>query len=191
VNLSHHQHQNFAERKKIGGDTKRLTDAIMDCTGTQASFWLLCLLYVVFLLNQLASDALDGLTPIEVVTGQRPDISALLQFRCLNQSSILLTIPLPQTVLSNLVAGLALPKPKGMGSLTLSSQMIHRRSLLVLQFALLLILPIPTFVPGPIPLSFRLLQAGLAQVPVQVMGSLHLHPSSFPLWTIWSPYRVT
>ncbi len=75
----HHQHQNYAERKI--GDTKRLTDAIMDRTGTQAHFWLLCLLYVVFLLNHLASDALGGLTPLEVATGQRPDISALLQFR--------------------------------------------------------------------------------------------------------------
>jgi hypothetical protein len=52
----HHQHQNFAESKI--GDTKRLTDAIMDRTGTQASFWLLCLLYVVFLLYHLASDVL-------------------------------------------------------------------------------------------------------------------------------------
>jgi hypothetical protein len=75
----HHQHQNFAERKI--GDTKRLTDAIMDRTGTQASFWLLCLLYVVFLLNHLASVALGGLTLIGIATGQRPDISALLQFR--------------------------------------------------------------------------------------------------------------
>jgi hypothetical protein len=52
----------------------------MDRTGTQSHFWLLCLLYVVFLLNHLAFDALGGLTPIEVATGQRPDISALLQF---------------------------------------------------------------------------------------------------------------
>jgi hypothetical protein len=74
----HHQHQNFAERKI--GDTKRLTDAIMDpSTGTWATFWLLCLLYVVFLLNYLANDALGDLTPIEVLaTGQCPDISALL-----------------------------------------------------------------------------------------------------------------
>jgi hypothetical protein len=75
----HHQHQNFAERKI--GDTKRLTDAIMDRTGTQARFWLLCLLYVVYLLNHLSSDVLGGLTPIEIATGQCPDISALLQFR--------------------------------------------------------------------------------------------------------------
>jgi hypothetical protein len=73
----HHQHQNFAERKI--GDTKRLTDAIMVRTGTQPNFWLLCLLYVVFLLNHLASDALGGLTPIEVPAGQRPGISTLLQ----------------------------------------------------------------------------------------------------------------
>jgi hypothetical protein len=71
----HHQDQNFAERKI--GDTKRLTDTIMDCTGTQVSFWLLCLLYVVFLLNHLASDALDGLTPIEAATGQHGQYTLL------------------------------------------------------------------------------------------------------------------
>jgi hypothetical protein len=81
----HHQHQNYAERKI--GDTKRLTDAFMDHTGTQAHFWLLCLLYVVFLLNHLASDNLGGLTPPEVATGQRPDISALLKFLCSNRFS--------------------------------------------------------------------------------------------------------
>jgi hypothetical protein len=90
----------------------------MDCTRTQASFWLLCLPYVVFLLNHLASKALGGLTPIDIATGQRPDISALLQSVGLNQSSIMLTIPSPQTVLRNMVAGLALLKPKWMRSLT-------------------------------------------------------------------------
>ena len=75
----HHQHQNYAERKI--GDTKRLCGSIMDRTGTPAKYWLLCLFYSVFLLNHLASDALGGLTPLEVATGQRPDISALLQFR--------------------------------------------------------------------------------------------------------------
>jgi hypothetical protein len=74
----HQQHQNFAERKI--GDTKRLTDSIMDRTGTPAKLWLLCLFYVVFLMNHLASPSLDGLTPIEKATGQRPDISPLLNF---------------------------------------------------------------------------------------------------------------
>jgi hypothetical protein len=75
----HHQHQNYAERKI--GDTKRLCGSIMDRTGTPSSYWLLCLLYVVFLLNHLASDTLGGLTPLELADGQKPDISALLQFR--------------------------------------------------------------------------------------------------------------
>jgi hypothetical protein len=36
---------------------------------------------VVYLLNHLSSDVLGGLTPLEIATGQRPDISApLLQF---------------------------------------------------------------------------------------------------------------
>jgi hypothetical protein len=108
----HHQHQNFSERKI--GDTKRLTDAIMDRTGTQARFWLLCLLYVVFFLNHLSYDALGGLSLIEIATGQRPDISALLQFRWLNQSSTLSTIPSPPTALRNPVAGLVLLKTKAM-----------------------------------------------------------------------------
>jgi hypothetical protein len=73
------QHQNFAERKI--GDTKRLTDStIMDRTGTPAKLWLLCLLYVVFLMNHLASSSLDGVTPMEKATGQRLDTSPLLNF---------------------------------------------------------------------------------------------------------------
>jgi hypothetical protein len=75
----HRQHQIFAERKI--GDTKCLTNAIMDCTGTGVRFWLLCLFYVGFLLNHLTSDTLPGITPIKVSTGQAPAILALLQFR--------------------------------------------------------------------------------------------------------------
>jgi hypothetical protein len=52
----------------------------MDRTGTPSLYWLLCLLYVVFLLNHLASNTLGGLTPLELADGQKPDISALLQF---------------------------------------------------------------------------------------------------------------
>jgi hypothetical protein len=74
----HQQHQNFAECKI--GDTKRLSDTIMDCTGTPAKLWLLCLLYVIFLMNHLSSLALDGLTPIQKATGQQLDILPLLKF---------------------------------------------------------------------------------------------------------------
>ena len=73
-----YQHQNFAERKI--GDIKRLCDSIMDRTGTPPAFWLLCLFYVVFLMNHMASDALHGKCPIEVATGVKGDISSLLQF---------------------------------------------------------------------------------------------------------------
>ena len=73
-----YQHQNFAERKI--GDVKRLSSSIMDRTGTPAAFWLLCLFYVVFLLNHMSSEALGNLTPIEDATGVQADISPLLQF---------------------------------------------------------------------------------------------------------------
>jgi hypothetical protein len=73
-----YQHQNFAEQKI--GDVKRLSSSIMERTGTPACFWLLCLFYVVFLLNLMSLDALGGLTPIETATGVKGDISPLLQF---------------------------------------------------------------------------------------------------------------
>jgi hypothetical protein len=52
----------------------------MDRTGTPAAFWLLCLFYVIFLLNHMSSDALDGITPIEEATGVKSGISPLLKF---------------------------------------------------------------------------------------------------------------
>jgi hypothetical protein len=73
-----HQHQNFAERRIQ--DVKRLTNSIMDRTGTPAVFWLLCTLYVIYLMNHLAHDKLGGLTPITRAFGTEADISALLQF---------------------------------------------------------------------------------------------------------------
>jgi hypothetical protein len=73
-----YQHQNFAERKI--GDVKRLSSGIMDRTGTPAAFWLLCLFYVIFLLNHMSSDAIGGITPIEEATGVKGDISPLLKF---------------------------------------------------------------------------------------------------------------
>ena len=74
----HHQHQNPAERKIQ--EVKKMTNAIMDRTGTKAKYWLLCLLFCVTLLNHLASASLDWETPIYKATGQRPDISKFLIF---------------------------------------------------------------------------------------------------------------
>ena len=72
------QHQNFAERKI--GDVKRLSSGTMDRTGTPAAFWLLCLFYVIFILNHITFDTLNGGTPIQGATGVKADISPLLKF---------------------------------------------------------------------------------------------------------------
>jgi hypothetical protein len=153
----------------------------MDRTGTQARFWLLCLLYVVFILNHLSSDALGGLTPIEIATGQRPDISALLQVRWFEPVLYSIDHSFASNSLENSGCWVGVAETKAMLLPTLSSRTILRRSSLVLPLVLLWTLPIPTCAPDPIPDSARLLQAGLLPVPVQVMGSLHLHPSSSPL----------
>ena len=49
-------------------------------TGVPAHCWLLCLLYVCSLLNAKPSPALDGITPLQALTGQVPDISHFLHF---------------------------------------------------------------------------------------------------------------
>jgi hypothetical protein len=54
--------------------------AILDCTGSPAFLWLLCLGYVCFLLNNVAASG-TGPIPIQVLTGSMNDISPLLYFR--------------------------------------------------------------------------------------------------------------
>jgi hypothetical protein len=50
-------------------------------TGTPASYWLLSLLHITDILNQLSTRSLDWLTHYEKDLGQKPDISAILEFR--------------------------------------------------------------------------------------------------------------
>ena len=57
-----------------------MTNNIMDWTGTPAVFWLLCTLYVIYLLNHTAFDQLHGMTPLTKAFGVQTDISALLSF---------------------------------------------------------------------------------------------------------------
>ena len=52
----------------------------MNFTGAPAHCWLLCMLYVCHLLNAAACPALGGLTPLQAMTGQVPDISHFLHF---------------------------------------------------------------------------------------------------------------
>ena len=74
----YHQHQNKAEQRY--GVVKRYINTLMNLTGAPAHCWLLCMLYVCNLLNATASPALGGLTPLQVLTGQVPDISHFLHF---------------------------------------------------------------------------------------------------------------
>ena len=72
----HYQHQNHIERRIQ--DVKRISNTIMDRTGTPAEFWLLCTLYVIQLLNHMIN--VSGNIPLSQVTGQVTDVSAYLSF---------------------------------------------------------------------------------------------------------------
>ena len=52
----------------------------MNRSGTPAKCWLLCLIYVCYLLNQIACAAQDGKIPLFALTGITPDISIILLF---------------------------------------------------------------------------------------------------------------
>ena len=70
--------QNKAENQ--WGTAKRWVNKIMNSSGCPPSAWLLCLQYVCVLINHMSSPALDGLPPLQALTGQTPNISFLLQF---------------------------------------------------------------------------------------------------------------
>ena len=82
----YHQHQNKVEQRY--GVVKRYINTLMNLTGAPAHCWLLCMLYVWNLLNTTASPALGGLTPLQALTGQVPDISHFLHFISGNLSII-------------------------------------------------------------------------------------------------------
>ena len=73
----HQQHQNPAERRYQ--TVKNTANRIMDRTGAPAYTWLLCLLYVCFLLNYTFCASVGGI-PMSNLTGSTVDISVLLRF---------------------------------------------------------------------------------------------------------------
>jgi hypothetical protein len=73
----HQQHQNPCEHRYQ--TIKSMANTILDCTGSLAFLWLLCLGYVCFRLNNVASLS-PGTIPIPVLTGLMNDISPLLYF---------------------------------------------------------------------------------------------------------------
>ena len=72
----HYQHQNPIKRHIQ--DLKRMMHGIMDRVGCPLSFWLLCLLYVIHLLNVLSNS--KGYIPLTVVMGTQTDIPPYLDF---------------------------------------------------------------------------------------------------------------
>ena len=73
----HQQQQNPAEC--CWQTVKNVTNILLDCSGAPAYCWLLCLLYVCFLLNHCWNHTINGI-PIQLATGTTPDISPLLTF---------------------------------------------------------------------------------------------------------------
>ena len=71
------QHQNPCERRYQ--DIKRMTNTLLDRTGSLPSTWLLAMAYVCFLLNHTYNGSIRSI-PITVATGSTPDISPLLAF---------------------------------------------------------------------------------------------------------------
>ena len=73
----HQQHQNPCERRYQ--TLKRMTNTLLDRSGSPASTWLLCLMYVAILLNLLYNWTLGGI-PLQFAKGVTKDISPLLRF---------------------------------------------------------------------------------------------------------------
>ncbi|MEL6802173.1 MAG: hypothetical protein AAFO91_00130, partial [Bacteroidota bacterium] len=74
----HQQNQNPAERRIQ--EVKATTNILLDRSGAPESCWLLCMTFVVYMLNRLAHDGLGGKTPLQAAFGVTPDVSALLAF---------------------------------------------------------------------------------------------------------------
>ena len=73
----HQQQQNPAERRIQ--TIKMTSNRIMDRVGAPAFTWLLCLLYVCYLLNHTYNDTINDV-PLNALTGTTIDISPLLRF---------------------------------------------------------------------------------------------------------------
>jgi hypothetical protein len=70
------ENQNFAENRYA--TIKAATNRVLNQSGASADSWLLAVQYVCHVLNHLASSTLGWMPPLQVLTGQTPDTSALL-----------------------------------------------------------------------------------------------------------------
>src|SRR5687768_6374514 len=74
----HQQHQNPAVRRFQ--DIKRLTNTLLDRTGTPPSLWLLAMSYACCVLNHTVNASIGYAVPLTLLTGITQDISPLIQF---------------------------------------------------------------------------------------------------------------
>jgi hypothetical protein len=74
----HHKHQNYAGPRIQ--EVKKLSNTLLDSSGSPPLLWLLSVQHVVYLLNCLSTESLQWKTSFEAATGQQPDISAILEF---------------------------------------------------------------------------------------------------------------
>ena len=123
----YHQHQNKAEQRY--GVVKRYINTLMNLTGAPAHCWLLCMLYVCSLLNATASPALGGLTPLQALTGQVPDISHFLHFLSGNLS---ITKWMKMNLTTDFHLNLMKKEDTGLALLTTRVITLHGRSLLMI-----------------------------------------------------------
>ena len=72
------QHQNPSERR--WQTVQRISNRVLAFTGAPDDCWLLAVQYVSFVLNHCAAPVLNYQVPLQVLTGQVPDISPLLAF---------------------------------------------------------------------------------------------------------------
>ena len=74
----YHQNQNPAEwwYRTI----KSWPNTVMNRSGAPANSWLLCMIYVCYILNHIACGALNGSIPLLVLYGISPDISIVLLY---------------------------------------------------------------------------------------------------------------
>ena len=74
----YHQNQNPAEW--LYRTIKSWTNTVMNRSGAPAKCWLLCIIYVCYILNHIVCGALNGSIPLLVLYGITPDISTMLLY---------------------------------------------------------------------------------------------------------------
>ena len=74
----YHQNQNPAEWQYR--TIKSWTNTVMNRSGAPSNCWLLCMIYVCYILNHIACGALNGSIPLLILYGITPDISIMLLY---------------------------------------------------------------------------------------------------------------